>query len=108
MLGLDTIEPFVQSAAEWDKGLFVLVRTSNPGSAALQDVKLADGRTWSEMLADSLRPIAAQSVGQSGYSAIGAVVSATQPQTMQSSRARRALIRFFYCRDTARKVPPPR
>jgi orotidine-5'-phosphate decarboxylase len=88
MLGLDTIEPFVHAAAELHKGIFVLVRTSNPGSAALQDVKLADGRTWSEMLAESLRPIADQSVGQSGYSAIGAVVGATQPQTMQSLRAR--------------------
>jgi orotidine-5'-phosphate decarboxylase len=88
MLGLDTIEPLVHAATELNKGLFVLVRTSNPGSAALQDVKLADGRTWSEMLADSLRPIADQWVGNSGYSAIGAVVGATQPQTMQSLRAR--------------------
>ena len=51
--GLDTIEPFVKTARAFDKGLFVLVRTSNPGSADLQDTKLADGRTWSEMLADS-------------------------------------------------------
>jgi orotidine-5'-phosphate decarboxylase len=90
MLGLDTIEPFVHTAAEWHKGLFVLVRTSNPGSAALQDVKLADGRTWSEMLADSLRPMADAPgmVGEQGYSAIGAVVGATQPQTMKSLRER--------------------
>src|SRR5688572_11877404 len=52
MLGADTLEPFVRTARETDKGLFVLVRTSNPGSAEFQDVKLADGRTWSEMLAD--------------------------------------------------------
>jgi orotidine-5'-phosphate decarboxylase len=72
------------------KGLFVLVRTSNPGSSALQDVKLADGRTWSEMLADALRPITESPgmVGESGFSAIGAVVGATQPQTMQSLRER--------------------
>ena len=55
MLGLDTIEPFVDAAKDDGKGLFVLVRTSNPGSAELQDVKLEDGRTWSEMLADDLR-----------------------------------------------------
>ena len=47
-------------AKDAGKGLFVLVRTSNPGSAELQDVKLADGRTWSEMLADKLAPVAAQ------------------------------------------------
>ncbi|HEX4125305.1 MAG TPA: orotidine-5'-phosphate decarboxylase [Tepidisphaeraceae bacterium] len=90
MLGLDTIEPFVKAAADWRKGLFVLVRTSNPGSTALQDVKLADGRTWSEMLADQLRPMteSAGMVGEQGYSAIGAVVGATQPQTMKSLRER--------------------
>src|SRR5690606_29634424 len=43
MMGMDTVEPFLDYALAHDKGLFVLVRTSNPGSAALQDVKLADG-----------------------------------------------------------------
>jgi orotidine-5'-phosphate decarboxylase len=90
MLGLDTLEPFTKVAKDEGKGLFVLVRTSNPGSAQLQDVKLADGRTWSEMLADALAPIAASEglVGTSGYSSLGAVVGATQPQTMQSLRKR--------------------
>jgi orotidine-5'-phosphate decarboxylase len=90
MLGLDTLEPFTKVAKDEGKGLFVLVRTSNPGSAQFQDAKLADGRTWSEMLADSLAPVAASEgmLGSSGYSAIGAVVGATQPQTMQSLRKR--------------------
>ena len=89
-LGLDTLEPFVKTAAEFDKGLFVLVRTSNPGSGDLQDAKLADGRTFSEMLADKLAVLAgdAKLVGSRGYSSIGAVVGATQPQTMQSLRER--------------------
>jgi orotidine-5'-phosphate decarboxylase len=88
--GLDTIEPFVKTAKSFNKGLFVLVRTSNPGSADLQDAKLADGRTYSEMLADRLAPIAAAEglVGTNGYSAVGAVVGATQPQTMVSLRKR--------------------
>jgi orotidine-5'-phosphate decarboxylase len=88
--GLDTIAPFVQTARDHDRGLFVLVRTSNPGSAELQDVKLADGRTWSEMLAEKLAGIAADGglVGSRGFSAVGAVVGATQPQTMQSLRAK--------------------
>jgi orotidine-5'-phosphate decarboxylase len=90
MLGMDTLKPFVDAAAASDKGLFVLVRTSNPGSTETQDVTLADGRTWSEMLADLLRPIAANDrlVGASGFSSIGAVVGATQPQTMASLRER--------------------
>ncbi len=90
MMGLDTLQPFVQTAKVFNKGLFVLVRTSNPGAAALQDVRLQDGRTWSEMVADALRPIAADAelVGSTGFSSIGAVVGATQPQTMQSLRER--------------------
>jgi orotidine-5'-phosphate decarboxylase len=88
MLGLDTLKPFVDAARATDKGLFVLVRTSNPGSVETQDVKLADGRTWSEALADRLRPVAESLVGSSGFSSVGAVVGATQPQTMTSLRDR--------------------
>ena len=90
MLGLDTLEPFTKVAKEEGKGLFVLVRTSNPGSGQFQDVTLADGRTWSEMLADSLASVAATEglVGESGFSSVGAVVGATQSQTMQSLRKR--------------------
>ena len=90
MLGLDTLEPFISAAKTFGKGLFVLVRTSNPGSAELQDAKLVDGRTWSEMLADRLAPIAAQTglVGNRGFSAIGAVVGATQEHTISSLRKR--------------------
>lgn len=88
MLGLDTLEPFTRMASTAGKGLFVLVRTSNPGSAALQDVRLDDGRTWSEALADRLNDLAARHTGAGGYSAIGAVVGATQPHTMISLRQR--------------------
>lgn len=88
MLGLDTLEPFAAAASAAGKGLFVLVRTSNPGSADLQDAPLADGRTWSEALADRLNELALQHVGARGYSAIGAVVGATQPHTMTSLRKR--------------------
>ncbi|MDB5297952.1 MAG: orotidine 5-phosphate decarboxylase [Phycisphaerales bacterium] len=90
MLGADTLAPFVRVARETDKGLFVLVRTSNPGSAEFQDVPLADGRTWSELVADRVATIAAAEgmVGSTGYSSVGAVVGATQPQTMRSLRER--------------------
>ncbi len=87
-LGLDSIEPFVKVARETGKGLFVLLRTSNPGSADLQDVKAADGRTFSEMLADKIQPLAGEMVGRGGYSLLGAVVGATQAHTMLSLRER--------------------
>src|SRR4051812_47813276 len=89
-LGMDSIEPFVKTARDDGKGLFVLVRTSNPGSADLQDVKTEDGRSFSELLADHLRPIASREslVGDQGFSSIGAVIGATQPHTMTSLRER--------------------
>lgn len=88
MLGLDTLEPFIKTAREFSRGLFVLVRTSNPGSAELQDAKLATGQTWSEMLAEKLAVLAADRamMGKRGWSSIGAVVGATHPHTIQSLR----------------------
>ncbi|HEX4054329.1 MAG TPA: orotidine-5'-phosphate decarboxylase [Tepidisphaeraceae bacterium] len=88
MLGLDTLEPFIKTAREFSRGLFVLVRTSNPGSAELQDAPLATGQTWSEMLAGKLSALAADSalIGTRGWSSLGAVVGATQPHTIMSLR----------------------
>ena len=73
-LGLDTLEPFIKTARDLDKGIFVLLRTSNPGSSDFQDAKTIDGRSFSEMLADKLAPrtTADGMLGASGYSAIGA------------------------------------
>jgi orotidine-5'-phosphate decarboxylase len=90
MLGIDSIEPFVKIARDEGKGLFALVRTSNPGSADFQDAKLVDGRTWSEMLADRLAAVAEEPalIGSHGYSNLGAVVGATQTHMMQSLRQR--------------------
>ena len=89
-LGMDSIEPFVNAARDAGKGLFVLVRTSNRGSADLQDAQSIDGRTFSEMLADKLQPVAEAPgmLGRSGWSALGAVVGATQPHTMATLRQR--------------------
>ena len=88
MLGPDTLEPFCESADRNGKGLFVLVRTSNPGSATLQDVELGDGRTWSELVADEVNVLAKGRVGGRGWSSVGAVVGATQPHTMERLRTR--------------------
>ncbi|CAN5602401.1 orotidine-5'-phosphate decarboxylase [soil metagenome] len=90
MLGIDSIEPFLKVAKETGKGLFVLVRTSNPGSADFQDAKLQDGRTWSEALADRLQPEAEAPglLGNSDWSNLGAVIGATQAHTIESFRKR--------------------
>lgn len=89
-LGMDTLEPFLNVARQTGKGAFVLVRTSNPGSAHIQDVKTEGGRTVSEVIAEQLAPIASTPglLGESGWSSLGAVVGATQIHTIQSMRQR--------------------
>lgn len=89
-LGMDAIEPFLQVCRDERKGVFVLVRTSNPGSKDVQDVLTQDGRTLSELVADTLNTLAPSRalLGTNGYSNLGAVVGATQTHTMQSLRKR--------------------
>ena len=87
-LGSDTLEPFLDICEQTGKGVFVLVRTSNPGSANFQDAMLQNGLTLSEEVATSLQPRASARglVGAHGWSNVGAVVGATQPHTMRSLR----------------------
>ena len=75
-LGADGIEPFLRP----DRGAFALVRTSNPSSDAIQDQKLADGRTVAEAVAGEVASIGSSHIGQRGYSSLGAGVGATKPQ----------------------------
>lgn len=88
MLGRDSVQPFITRADETGRGLFILVRTSNPGAADLQDLPLADGRLWHEAVADLVAALGASSVGRSGLSSIGAVVGATVPGRIEALRAR--------------------
>jgi orotidine-5'-phosphate decarboxylase len=83
-LGEDGIRPFLAE----ERGAFVLVRTSNPGGDAFQTLRLADGRTIFEAMADLVAELGAASVGASGYSALGAVVGATKRQDAATLRAR--------------------
>lgn len=80
-LGADSIEPFITAAKQQGKGLFVLVRTSNPGGDALQGLMLADGRPVSDAVAHMVSDMgeASGNVGSNGYSLLGAVVGATKP-----------------------------
>jgi len=87
--GADGLEPFLRRAREAGKGVFVLVKTSNPGSADLQDQELSTGETVYERVADLLAGWAAGGVGASGYSNVGAVVGATHP--VQAAKLRLAL-----------------
>lgn len=87
-LGPDTLEPFVDAAARLGGGVFALVRTSNPGSAALQNLTLSDGRTVAQAVADAVRVLGQGHVGACGESLLGAVVGATQAEDAAALRER--------------------
>ncbi len=85
-LGMETIEPFLLDG----KGVFVLVRTSNPGSDDLQSRRLADGRTVAELVADQVAALGAERIGACGLSDVGAVVGATKSADGPALRGRMA------------------
>ncbi len=78
-LGTDGIKPFVDVCKEDHKGIFILVKTSNPSSGEFQD-RLIDGRALYEYVGEKVAEWGADCVGASGYSSVGAVVGATYPE----------------------------
>lgn len=85
-LGDDCLKEFMGDVSQYDKGLFVLVKTSNPTSAQLQNL-LAEGRPIYEHVAAMVNRWTEETVGSSGYSPVGAVVGATYPAEAESLRA---------------------
>ncbi len=77
-LGTDGVKPFVEVCREEDKGLFVLVKTSNPSSGEFQD-RLIDGRPLYELIADKVVEWGRDCM-DGAYSNVGAVVGATYPE----------------------------
>jgi orotidine-5'-phosphate decarboxylase len=84
-LGSDSLEPFLAACGE-GAGLFVLTRTSNPGGADVQEAELADGRRVWERVAGLVAAWGEAHIGESGLSAVGAVVGATQPDAVARAR----------------------
>lgn len=76
-LGTDGIRPFTDACAAAGKGIFVLVRTSNPSSSEIQLLELADGRRLYEHVGELTAKWGAELIGAHGYSEVGAVVGAT-------------------------------
>ncbi len=77
--------PFVKVAAREQKGVFVLVRTSNASAVEFQDL-LSDGQPLYRHVADRLRQWASPYRSESGYSLVGAVVAATYPGELAELR----------------------
>lgn len=87
-LGRDSMLPFVDACRKHGKGIFVVLKTSNPGSADYQDQTLQrTGRPLYEIVAQTIREFGAGLTGESGYSSIGAVVGATFPEQARCLRA---------------------
>ena len=85
-LGRDSLELFVEACRREGAGMFCLVKTSNPGSADLQDVRLANGRLLWQHVADIVRELGESLVGECGLSSVGAVVGATFPAEVVEAR----------------------
>ncbi len=86
-LGRDTLEPFVQVANERGAGIYVLVRTSNPGAGTFQDREF-QGTTLYQTVADAVEELSAATAGSDGYGCVGAVVGATYPAELVELRQR--------------------
>ncbi|MDB5312486.1 MAG: orotidine 5-phosphate decarboxylase [Gemmataceae bacterium] len=85
-LGRDAVEPFLSAAKAADRGVFVLVRTSNPGAGLFQDL-VCDGKPVYRHVADAVANWNAPTVGACGLGDVGAVVGATHPAELRELRA---------------------
>ena len=86
-LGTDGIDPLLKVCAAQDKGIFVLVKTSNPSSGELQDQKLESGETVYRAMGAFCEKWGTSLPGKYGYSGVGAVVGATYPAQLSELRA---------------------
>ena len=85
-LGSDGIKPFVKDCEQYGKGIFVLVKTSNPSSGELQDLELKDGKKVYEKMANMVSNWGENLIGKYGFSSVAAVVGATYPAQIEELR----------------------
>ena len=84
-LGTDGIQPLLDVCEKYDKGIFVLAKTSNPSSGELQDRQI-DGKPVYEIMGEMCESWGSKQIGAYGYSAVGAVVGATYPEQLAELR----------------------
>jgi orotidine-5'-phosphate decarboxylase len=85
-LGRDSLDPFLKAARASGRGLFVLVRTSNPGAGLFQDL-ICEKRSLFIHVAQAVRAWAEENLGQCGFGDVGAVVGATHPRELEALRS---------------------
>lgn len=86
-MGTDCVKPFIEDCKKYNKGLFILVKTSNPSSGELQDLKLENGQEVYKRVAELVKNWGKELIGEYGYSSIAAVVGATYPKQLQELRS---------------------
>ena len=85
-MGTDCIKPFIEDCKKYKKGLFILVKTSNPSSGELQDLKLENGEEIYTRVAKLVENWGEELRGEYNYSSIAAVVGATYPEQLKQIR----------------------
>ena len=85
-MGTDCVKPFIEDCKKYNKGLFILVKTSNPSSGELQDVKLESGEEVYTRVAKYVENWGEELRGEYNYSSISAVVGATYPEQLKQLR----------------------
>ena len=86
-MGSDSINPFLEVCKAGDKCVFVLVKTSNPGSGELQNVNAEGGMVY-QLMGDLVEKLGGETVGKYGFTDCGGVIGATYPAEMRDLRAR--------------------
>lgn len=93
-MGFDGIEPFIKVCSKKDKGIFILVKTSNPSSVELQDLLVEGGMPLYDKTADLVHKWGQLAMGERGYSKVGAVVGATYKE--QGANLRKRMPHTFF------------
>ena len=85
-MGIDSIKPFIEDCKKYNKGVFILVKTSNPSSKDIQDLKLETKEKVFEKVAKLVETWGEDQRGEYGYSSISAVVGATHKEDLKDIR----------------------
>ena len=85
-MGIDSIKPFIEDCKKYNKGIFVLIKTSNPSSGDIQDVKMENREELYTKVAKLVENWGEELRGEYGYSSVGGVVGATYPEQIESLR----------------------
>lgn len=85
-MGIDSVKPFIEDCINYNKGVFILAKTSNPSSGDLQDVKLEGGEEVYIKVAKLIKEWGKDLIGENGYSSVAAVVGATYPNQLEQIR----------------------